>query len=236
MRIAICDDEVCFVKKASSLISSYYSKRGILCTCDEFVSPFNLLAKCNATFYDAVFLDVDMPEQNGIEVAAEIRKISPKTVLLFISAHLEYAPEGYEVEAMRYILKQQMESILPNCLDKLQQKLHPEEFQITLNIGNTDKKVDLTEVLYFEGAQHYVLMYTTSQRRELVAISLSTLEQLLIKKPFLRIHKSYIVNMQYITEMKNYRVKLSNETILRASELKFSQIRSEYLLWQGLNL
>ncbi|MEG1926550.1 MAG: LytTR family DNA-binding domain-containing protein, partial [Ruthenibacterium sp.] len=216
----------------------YFLKRNIACICDKFVSASKLLLACKTTAYDAVFLDVDMPEQNGIDTAAEIQRLLPQCIFIFISAHIEYATEGYYVNALRYILKSQTETVLPNCLETLLEKVGSQEDSIKLYINGEGTQRKLSDILYFEGAQHYVVIHTSNVKapKELASVKLTELECQLVPKGFLRIHKSLLVNMRHITLIRNYTASLSNAEQLKVSEISYAAIRGKYLLWKGDNI
>lgn len=237
MRFAVCDDEVLWVKRISAFISNYYKRMQIVCICDEFTSPSLLIETCKTTNYDVVFLDVAMP-QNGIDVASEIRKISPRTMSVFISSYLEFAKDCFPVKAMGYVLKQEIETFLPERLNALLLELKPPESTISLNIEGENISINLSEVQYFSANEHYVTIFENEKGKlnQKASITLSGVEQKLINKPFLRIHKSYIVNMKYISNFKNYKVILKSDIVLPVSETRFSKIRDEFLLWRGANL
>lgn len=238
MRLAFCDDQAFFVDKISTEVDCYFLKRNIGCVCDKFVSASKLLLACKTTAYDAVFLDVDMPEQNGIDTAAEIQKLLPHCVFIFISAHIEYATEGYYVNALRYILKSHTETVLPNCLEALVEKIGSKEDKIELYINGESTPRKLSDILYFEGAQHYVVVHFSNikAQKELASVKLTDLEDRLELKGFLRIHKSLLVNMRHITLIRNYTATLSNTEQLKVSETNYAAIRGKYLLWKGDNI
>ncbi|MEG0483903.1 MAG: LytTR family DNA-binding domain-containing protein [Oscillospiraceae bacterium] len=238
MRLAFCDDQAFFVDKISAEVNFYFLKRNITCVYDKFVSASKLLLACKTNTYDAIFLDVDMPEQNGIDTAAEIQKLLPKCIFIFISAHIEYATEGYYVNALRYILKSQTETVLPNCLETLLEKVDSQEDIIKVYINGEDTQRKLSDILYFEGAQHYVIIHPSDLKapKELVSVKLTELECRLESKGFLRIHKSLLVNMRYITLIRNYTATLSNAEQLKVSETNYATIRGKYLLWKGDNI
>ena len=235
MRLAFCDDQAFFVDKISAEVNYYLSQRNLFCVCDKFTCADKLLSACKQRSYDAVFLDVDMPEQNGIDAAAEIQKLLPQCIFIFVSAHIKYATEGYYVNALRYILKSQTEAVLPNCLEALLEKLGTQEHMISLYIEGEITRRQLSDILYFEGAQHYVVVHlaNTKVNKELAREKLTELECRLESKGFLRIQKSLLVNMHYVASMKNYIVTLCNGHQLKASETNFSAIRGKYLLWKG---
>lgn len=238
MRLAFCDDEAFFVNKISAAVNRYFSQRNVLCACDKFVSASKLLLACKTTTYDAVFLDVDMPEQNGIDTAAEIKKLLPQCAFIFVSAHIEYATQGYYVNAIRYVLKSHLEAVLPNCLDALLERMKPQAGEMILLVEGKDVRRKLSDIIYFEGAQHYVAVHYFEQKsaNELACAKLNDLEQQLKERGFLRIQKSLLVNLRYVCSIKNYIVTLRNGTQLKVSETNYATIRVKYLLWKGDNI
>jgi DNA-binding LytR/AlgR family response regulator len=103
MKIAICDDCLTQLNELKDIISDI----NIVSSFDleSFTSPSFLLERCSLIGFDIVFLDVDMPEMNGIVLGKALHRISPRTILIFVTSYPEYAVEGYQCEALRYILK-----------------------------------------------------------------------------------------------------------------------------------
>lgn len=105
-KIAICDDEEIFRRNIHKMIIDYMDKKGCLCEIDEFDSGKDFInLGINMTKYDIVFLDINMDDIDGIQTAEEIRKVSNDIFIVFVTAFIHYAVQGYNVEAIRYILK-----------------------------------------------------------------------------------------------------------------------------------
>ena len=105
INIAICDDEELFLQREKEIIYKYMTKKGYNCSIDLFLSGKDYLECDDVEKYDIVFLDVSMDEMNGIETAKRIRKNNQKVYLIFVTAYINYATEGYKVNASRYVLK-----------------------------------------------------------------------------------------------------------------------------------
>ena len=123
--IAICDDENYFCAREQELISEYLSQRGHNVQFDLYASGEELLRQgLKVAQYDIIFLDVNMDKMDGIETAQRIRKISHKNFIVFVTAFVQYAVSGYEVDAIRFILKDdQYELRLKECMDAILQRM-----------------------------------------------------------------------------------------------------------------
>ena len=104
--IAICDDERHFRKRIHDILIEYMNENDILYEIDEFESGKDFISLgINLAKYDIVFLDVNMDELDGMETAQKIRKVSNDVFIVFVTAFITCAPQGYSVGAIRYILK-----------------------------------------------------------------------------------------------------------------------------------
>ena len=106
MKIAICDDEKIFLKKMNNLIVSNYANPDKLIIC-EFESGEQFLSQFKANQFDVIILDIEMKELTGLDVAEKIRETDKSVIIAFLTSHQEFAPNGYEVNAFRYLLKGQ---------------------------------------------------------------------------------------------------------------------------------
>ena len=112
MRIAICDDEERYRLELKTILNKLLIN--IDCDIDTFSDGNMLSADFRANPYDLVFLDIEMPEVDGITLAKKLRSLSDKVYIVFLTSHIEYALEGYEVNALRYLTK-------PVNIDKLKE-------------------------------------------------------------------------------------------------------------------
>ena len=110
MKIAICDDEKIFLKKMNNLIVSNYANPDKLIIC-EFESGEQFLSQFKANQFDVIILDIEMKELTGLDVAEKIRETDKAVIIAFLTSHQEFAPNGYEVNAFRYLLKGQPEQM-----------------------------------------------------------------------------------------------------------------------------
>ena len=124
-KIAVCDDEEIFRKNIYKIIMKYMDENGCPCEIDEFASGREFISLgINMAKYDIVFLDINMDEIDGMETAQEIRKVSNDIFIVFVTAFISYAVEGYSVNAIRYILKnnEKFAELIFECIDAISKK------------------------------------------------------------------------------------------------------------------
>ena len=120
MRIAVCDDEEEFRFQIRDMIDKIYNSMDVIV--DIFSDGRKLLERFDAMPYDVLFLDIEMPAMDGITLAKKLRERSENVFLVFLTGHVEYALEGYEVNALRYLTK-------PVKEDKLREIRHGQKHQ-----------------------------------------------------------------------------------------------------------
>lgn len=201
MNVVLCDDNHAFMKELGLAIEKHCALRDWSCCHSCFHHAKDLL-HTDLSSVHVVFLDIDMPDMNGLELARRLRRMHPDLVIVFVTAYIEYAPAGYHVDAFRYLLKSRLQTELPHCLDSVWDKLFciQDSIQIQL-VDRTSICIRVQDILFFEGTPcRHVLLHTTTSPTSLECIGkLSDYEKATASKGFLRIQKSYLVNMfQYV--------------------------------------
>ena len=109
MHILICDDDAVFAARVETLVRDFFALRGLQVECTVCHSGEETLARRDLDLYQVALLDVDLDTMNGISLGKQLRQCSPEICLVYVSAYLEFAPEGYTVNAFRYILKRDLD-------------------------------------------------------------------------------------------------------------------------------
>lgn len=118
IKIAIADDSEEFLQDVKNLVKAQMEKVSCSFQVKAYLKPYNLLSSlADGDRFDIYILDVEMPEISGIEVAKVIREFQPVTAIIFLTSYLEYAAEGYTVNALRYVLKERMADTLPEAME-----------------------------------------------------------------------------------------------------------------------
>ena len=234
IKVILCDDDPVFLKELHSEIERTFARLNMNATICAFNSPTDispeLLAAC-----DMAFLDVDFENEdcNGIDIARMLRQVNSRALIFFVTNYIDYAPAGYEVQAFRYILKRDMGEVLERyILQAMENMADGQEF---LRLRDKEQTVDLRleQIPYLEVLDHYVSIHTGSENYTLNA-TLSSMESEMEAHGFLRIHKSYLVNMAHIRKFRSRECLLLDGTTLAVSEKNYSQQKQKYLLWKGL--
>ena len=126
-RIAICDDESHFRKRIREILIDYLNKKGILYEIDEFESGKDFInLGIEIVKYKIVFMDINMDELDGMETAQKIQDVSNDIFIVFVTAFVNYAIEGYRVDAVRYILKNNVNfsELVFECMDAITMKMN----------------------------------------------------------------------------------------------------------------
>lgn len=235
--IAICDDEEHCSQQLERLVQEYFSRQKSPCSITIYSSAEELLSDSISGF-DIIFLDVVMEQQNGISAAHEIRKLNNRTIIIFVSALVEYSPLGYEVSAFRYLLKSTLEQSFFPCMDAVMCKLENAKRQYSIKLPDGSyTSIPLKNILYFEAQGRYVVVYLSKLDRNQLTFCgrLSDIEQVLSSYGFLRIQRSYLVNMRFVQKIRNYQAFLSNGSVLSTSEKDYRQLLQTFTLWKGRN-
>ena len=163
MKIAICDDDLVLNRKLHQFIFETY--HDIDLRIDEYRSGEEFLQKISTSklTYDLLLLDIEMDKVNGITVAKELKQLSPKTFVVFITSHDEFATVGYEVSAFRYLIKPINKNKLIEAIEAAKEELLSIK---SISFQNKDGEyiIPLNDILYFEAQNQEVLVSTTEQQ------------------------------------------------------------------------
>lgn len=236
MKVVVCDDEPMFRKAFCRMLEDQFAVNDWTYSCDTYSSGQELLC-ADLSNVQVVFLDIDMPGLNGLDVARQLRVKYANIIIIFVTAFPEYAVRGYCVEALRYLLKKNLSLELPDCLNAIKEKIISNELTIRVQAPGQMVNIRMQDILYFEGTdrRRVVLHRQSSVPMECMG-QLGDYDERLKGQGFLRIQKSYLVNMYHLGSIRNYEARLSNGEILKVSERSYGKICREYALWKGRQL
>lgn len=199
------------------------------------------LALAESLSYDVVFLDVNLPEMDGIEVARRLASLADHPYVVFITAYSEFAVRAFEVSAFDYLVKPVTEKRIDQTIQRLlgtldAQPVAAEESPRRLDrlaVSRGDKTVllDLAQIYYFQAEGDYARVFTKGTSY-LVNYSLKALEERLDPRMFFRCHRSFIVNLEQVAEIISlpsnlYELRLKDErhTVLPLSRRQTRELR-----------
>lgn len=235
LNIVLCDDNLTFLNNFKQQLQSIAAELDWLCQFTVYHSSTHLL-DADLSVADLLFLDIDMPGMNGIDVGKKLREKYPELIIVFVTGFIQYARDGYSVAAFRYLLKDSLHEELLDCLRDIQRKLYESQETIIIRGLEDPVKYRLQDIIYFEGtARRHALLHTKHDVLECLG-KLSDYETQLENRGFLRIQRSFLVNMVHIEWIKNYHVVLSNGERLKISERNNARLTEQYLNWKGKRL
>jgi len=233
VKIMICEDNREFLERLTAEMRSALDDLNVQAKVYPYTQmesiPDSILSGCDIAFLD---IDFEGKRYNGIDIARKLRAARQDAVIIFVTNYIEYAPEGYEVNAFRYVLKSDIRAKLPVYLPQALAQLHTERQSLKIRNGGELIDVPFGDILYMESSQHTVVIHTR-QKDHRYYNSLSALEEELEGKGFLRIHNSYLVNMAHLTKYASTEAVLSDGTALRVSARSYAVQKQKYLLWKG---
>ena len=236
--IAVCDDEEYFRIREKKLIEEYMKNRGFACQTDLFPSGKEMLEAAESIQqYDVIFLDISMEEMDGIETARRIRQVSPDVYIVFVTAYITYALEGYKVNAVRYLLKEDagLESALKECLDTIAALMDYAEVKCEIVFQGGRKSIPVDSILYVESRLHKVIFFVMEDGlKEYYKYGrLDEFEPELRQYGFFRVHQSFLVNMRLVQSVERYVARLKNGTEVSISKKYYRDTEMEYIRVQG---
>ena len=162
LKIAVCDDEEIFADRIKKLLEKQLINKGIEHKVDVYSSGIELAKLGDAiSEYRIVFLDIDMEGMNGIQTAEVIRTYSDDIYIAFVTAYINYAPEGYRCNAIRYILKNsdQLAASIYECMDAILDKISSSHKTKTIDFCGGSCEVLVNQIMYIESNKHKLLFH-----------------------------------------------------------------------------
>jgi Response regulator of the LytR/AlgR family len=209
---AICDDDSVQRDYLTQAVNKWSADNNftINITCFPSAEAF-LFQYSDEKSYDILLLDIEMGEISGVQLAHNVRKDNKEVQIIFVTGYMEYIADGYEVEALHYLLKPVTEDKLFAVLDRAVVKLKRNERAIILDLGYESVRVPLYEIRYAEVQRNYVTVYADNNYT--IKTTLNDIEKQLDDN-FYRAGRSYIVNLKYIRRVTKTEIHLSNGAVI----------------------
>lgn len=190
----------------------------------EFDNPVDALKYLQENRVDIAFLDINMPELDGMSLGKILVKLNPDLKIVFITAYRDYAAEAFEIKAFDYLLKPYSEKRIMevlNNLSSIKETASPKEVEkinkVTVFLGEKMVVLSLDEIYYIEVSEKESLVYTKDEIYT-SKLKISKWEEILPKNKFYRTHRAYIVNLDKIKEVEPW---FNGTYVLKIQDLKF---------------
>lgn len=225
MKIAICDDEPADLK----LIQSYCSQYDSELSTAAFSSGEALLDAYKSSFYDLVFLDIEMGQMNGLEVGARLINMPHKPVIVFTTQSLNYAVRGYGI-AMRYLPKPIAYDTFSAVMGLALEQILPKK--VCLFSNGEQILVPVNKILYFEVLRHQVCVHLSGGETLSMRGTLTEAISQVPHSAFVQPHKSYYINMEHVDRLTQQNITMTNGDLIpigRSKKENFQLRLSEYM-------
>ncbi len=232
LNISICEDEPQAAEKLEKEIRAFCEKKDVPCSIRIFDNPILFLTAFRSD-EDLIFMDIEMPDMDGIRTAGKIRALDAEVPIVIVTNMKTMALRGYEVGALDFIVKPvnayAMELTMKKALRLIARK---ESHMLTVPIKYGARRVDAQDLRYVEMSGRKPVFHTAE---ETIASSgtLKDLEETLYRYGFRRCNNYCLVNLRYITEVQKDQIRLGQETIdiSRPRKKQFLQELTDY--WGG---
>lgn len=233
LHIMICDDEPTQLALLDGLVKDWAKQRNI-------VPEIDLCKNADHFFFlweekkdaDIVLLDIEMPGMDGMSLAKRLRSMGEGVQIIFVTGFVDYVLEGYDVDAVSYLLKPVKEERLYACLDKAKGRCGRKGPELLLESAGEIVKVKLSDICYLESAAHDTMAYCVD-RTEAVRCKTGILqmERQLAQAGgvFFKIHRSYLINLAGIERITKKEVVMANGQSLPIARGKWDELNQAYL-------
>lgn len=230
MHIAICDDDKEELDRISSFLDTYRQERKAPVTYKTFHSSTELLSTAKSGDYALFLLDVIMPGVNGIETAREIRGFDTETKIVFLTSSPEFAVESYAVKARDYILKPVRMERFFSILDSILNEHQNLQEGLTIKTQSGISRILFSKLAFVEVMNKHLYFYMSDGSVREVKAPLAKFENLLFSRPeFVRVHRSYIVNLWQVSELTANGLITHAGKNIPVSRLLYNKVREAYV-------
>lgn len=200
MNIAICDDN----HEHINIMEKYIFGTGLSdINCDAFFSGEELVKMYNIGEgnYDVIFLDMEMNALNGIETANIIRKTDKHVIIVFVTSHTKYMQSCFECSPFRFLIKPVSNEDFDKAFSDILKKLSEERTTFVFTENRNKIRLFCEDIIYFECQAHYIHIHTKDKIHK-ICKTMAELYDSIDKAMFIQVHKSFIINLNHIREIK----------------------------------
>lgn len=230
IRIAIVEDDPVEAKNLKEFLERYGSEKNKGFEISVFPEAVNFVSFYRPQ-YDIIFMDIDLPNLNGMSAAKKLRKKDEVVTIIFVTNLRQFAVEGYSVNALDFVVKPvrytEFESLMNKALRQLSYKADKE---VVISSANGVVRVSVSDILYVEVDKHRLIYHTTDGTRDRWG-TLKEIEKELPKESFVRCNSGYLVNLRHVKKVEDEFVFVGSERLVisRAKRTEFISALTDYL-------
>ena len=228
LSIYLCDDNPIFTEEISENIARILNnKRKYDLTL--FDNGRDLINKWNQYFSDVVFLDIDMPDLDGFVVAEKLQKSKKNALIIFVTSHTKYMQDCFECSPFRFLVKPVSDSDFDKVFDDILKKLSEERTTFVFTENRNKVRLFCEDIVYFECQGHYIHIFTKDKTHK-ICKTMAELYANIDKSMFLKVHKYFVINLNYVREIKESEIILyDSQRIIPISRTFKKQVATAFI-------
>lgn len=233
MKIAIIEDEQLHTELLMNYVQSWSIQNKVVVEIKSFPSAESFLFHWEEEIdFDVLFIDIQMKEMNGMELARYIRERDKNIVIIFTTGIADFMEQGYEVEAMHYLLKPISREKVEQCMDKAKGRKKEKQFILLHHMGDL-WKIDVEKINYIEARGHgCVLGLTIEQegcKESEVTESISELKDMLAGYGFIQCHRSYLCRIGNIHQINKKEIYFDDGSHIPVSRRMYGEVNQAFI-------
>lgn len=239
--LAICDDDPDMLQKLYTIVTQYFTVYHADFKIKQFTSGIDLLGSTYMTTLDLIFLDINMPQMSGMDVAAKLRAINNEVEIIFVSKRQDMMGKAIHYRPFRFIEKINMYKDLPEAIEAYIQKISNEILLLEFDkITNQPIKIRVKDILYLESIGHQIEVNYIERNSNQINLNeighrkaefrgnLYEFEERWAMLGFVKTSKSYLVNIQSVKTLSRQGFIMDNNNILPISRKYYDHVKDEY--------
>lgn len=230
IHVAICDDDVAITGSLETMLQEIAKRNFVQIETEVFWDGKQLVKVIErGVYFDIVFLDIEMGQEDGITIARRIREIDKNVLIIYATSHESYMKESFEVRPFRFLVKPIGEEMLAACFREAYEEISGNDSYFRYNYQRLSYKIPMRDILYFESDKRKIYIATEKRMFELYG-KLKEIEKNLenSKAVFLRVHQSFLVNYKHVEVLAYDFIVMDNGKRIPISEDRRKQISKRY--------
>ncbi len=232
LHIGICDDDMIVLENLAGEVKRWGKEKQELCSVELFPTADSFLfAWEEKKDMDVLLLDIEMPGMNGMELARKLRQRGEHISIIFVTGNSEYALEGYDLEAVSYLVKPVKRERLYAALDRARERMSSREaLLVTISAGEVER-VYVSDICFLESEGHETVLRKRDGTRISSRVNLQQLEQELEGKSeaFFKPHRSYLINLGYVEKITKKDVRMDGGMLIPIARGKWEALNQAYM-------
>ena len=228
LTISICDDNENQIKEMRRLLAEWSDDKPFALDIDEYISAESFLFSYPDKPCDLILLDIEMDRLNGMELAKHLRSNGDMLPIVFITGYSDYIAEGYDVEALHYLLKPVAKEKLFAVLDKYVEKRSVKADELIIETTNGATHISADRITYIEAFGRKTAVHLSDDRIIDCMVSISRFFAMRLNG-FVSPHRSYIVNLRFMRSIGKTEIALDNGTIIPLSRRLYKDVNEKFI-------